>query len=320
MTSMPTLKIGSQLKCVILGGGGFIGSHIVEALAEQGHSVRVFERHNINTRNIAHVLGRIELVYGDFLNEDDLCRALAGMDIVVHLVSTTLPKSSNDNVIYDIETNVIGTIRLLNLAKQLGIRKIIFASSGGTVYGLPQYQPISETHPTDPICSHGIAKITIEKYLQLYHHLYDLDYIVLRFANPYGPKQDPMTGQGAITVFLQRILNEEPISIWGDGTVARDYFYISDLVAAVLAAIEKDPPSKIYNIASGFSHTLNELINIMQAVTGRTPLIRYLPARKLDVSVNILDISRAQKELSWSPQVPLEEGINRTWQWLQNYK
>lgn len=312
--------MANQLKYVVLGGGGFIGSHIVEALVERGHSVRVFERQNVNIRNIAHVLDCIELIHGDFLNEGDLYRALSGMDVVIHLISTTLPKSSNDNVIYDVETNVIGTIRLLNLAKQIGVRKIIFASSGGTVYGLPQYQPISETHPTDPICSHGIAKMTIEKYLQLYHHLYGMDYLVLRFANPYGPKQDPMTGQGAITVFLQQILNEEPISIWGDGTVARDYFYIGDLVTAVLAAIEKDPPSKIYNIASGVSHTLNELVNVMQAVTGRAALIRYLPARKLDVSVNILDISRAQKELSWSPQVPLEEGINRTWQWLQNYK
>lgn len=312
--------MSNQLKYVVLGGGGFIGSHIVEALVERGHSVRIFERQNVNIRNIAQVLDRIELIHGDFLNEDDLYRALSGMDVVVHLISTTLPKSSNDNVIYDIETNVIGTIKLLNLARQLGIRKIIFASSGGTVYGLPQYQPISETHPTNPICSHGIAKITIEKYLQLYHHLYGLDYLVLRFANPYGPKQDPMSGQGAVTVFLQRILNEEPIVIWGDGTVARDYFYISDLTAAVLAAIEKKPPSKIYNIASGGSHTLNELINIMQAVTGRTPLVRYLPARKLDVPINILDISRAQNELSWSPKVSLEEGINRTWQWLQNYQ
>lgn len=309
-----------QLKCVVLGGGGFIGSHVVDALVEQGHSVRVFERQNVNTRNIAHVLGRIELMHGDFLNEEDLCLALAEMDIVVHLVSTTLPKSSNDNVVYDIETNVIGTIRLLNLAKQIGIRKIIFASSGGTVYGVPQFQPITETHPMSPICSHGIAKLTIEKYLYLYHHLYGLDYTVLRFGNPYGSRQDPMSGQGAVTAFLWQILKEEPISIWGDGAVARDYFYISDLVSAVLAAIERDTPSKIYNIASGVSYNLNELVSIMQTVTGRTPVIQYSPARKLDVPINVLDISRARKELLWLPQVSLEEGLGRTWEWLKSRK
>lgn len=312
--------MAGRLKCLVLGGGGFIGSHVVDALVEQGHGVRVFERQNVNIRNIAHVLSHIELMHGDFLNEDDLCRAVAGMDVIVHLVSTTLPKSSNDDAAYDIETNVIGTIRLLNLVKQTGVRKIIFASSGGTVYGVPQFQPIAETHPTAPICSHGIAKLTIEKYLHLYHHLYGLDYTVLRFANPYGDRQDPMSGQGAVTAFLWQILKEEPISIWGDGTVARDYFYISDLVSAVVAAIEREAPSKIYNIAGGVSHTLNELINIMQAITGRMPIIQYLPARKLDVPINVLDISRAQKELLWQPQIPLEEGLARTWDWLQHRK
>lgn len=312
--------MAGRLKCVVLGGGGFIGSHVVDALLEQGHRVRVFERQNVNIRNIAHVLGRIELMHGDFLNEDDLCRAVAGMDVVVHLISTTLPKSSNDDAAYDIETNVIGTLRLLNLIKQTGIRKIIFASSGGTVYGVPQYQPIAETHPTAPICSHGIAKLAIEKYLHLYHHLYGLDYTVLRFANPYGGRQDPMTGQGAVTAFLWQMLKGEPLSIWGDGTVARDYFYISDLVLAVLAAIEKDTPLKIYNIGSGVPHTLNELLSIIQTVTGRTPIVRYSPARKLDVPFNSLDISRARKELLWQPQVPLEEGLARTWDWLQQRK
>lgn len=312
--------MASQLNCVILGGGGFIGSHIVDALVVQGYRVRVFEQKNINTRNIAHMLGRIELMQGDFFNEDDLCRALVGMDVVVHLVSTTLPQSSNDDMAYDIETNVIGTIRLLNLVKQIGIRKIIFASSGGTVYGVSQFQPITETHPTTPICSHGIVKLAIEKYLHLYHHLYGVDYAVLRFANPYGDRQEPMVGQGAITTFLWQILKGKPISIWGDGSVARDYFYISDLASAVLAAIERDTPSKIYNVASGVSHSLNELISIMQAITGRTPIIQYSVARKLDVPTNVLDISLARKELLWQPQVPLKEGLVRTWEWLQHSK
>lgn len=307
----------NKLKCVVLGGGGFIGSHVVDALIERGHTVRVFEQKNINTQNIVQVLEHSELVSGDFLNEDDLCRAITGMDVVIHLVSTTLPKSSNEDVAYDVDTNVIGTLRLLNLARQKGVRKIVFASSGGTVYGFPQVQPIPETHPTDPICSYGIAKLTIEKYLHLYHHLYGLDYTVLRFANPYGGRQDPMSGQGAVTAFLWRILTAKPISIWGDGTVARDYFYISDLVSATLAAVERETASRIYNIGSGVPCTLNGLLNIMQVVTGRTPIIQYSPTRKLDVPINFLDISRARTELHWQPQISFEEGITRTWEWLQ---
>jgi UDP-glucose 4-epimerase len=309
-----------QIRCVILGGGGFIGSHVVDALVAKGHFVRIFERQNLDTRNIEQVLGRIEFIKGDFLNEDDLCRAVAGMEVIVHLISSTLPKSSNDNVIYDVETNVIGTLKMLNIAKREGVRKIVFASSGGTIYGHQQGQPIMETYPTNPICSYGIAKLTIEKYLHLNYFLHGMDYTVLRIANPYGCRQDPTSGQGALVIFLWHVLNRRTIEIWGDGSVARDYFYVSDLVSALLAAIELETPSKIYNIGSGVSHSLNELLSIIKFVTGQSPIVQYSQARKLDVSNNFLDISRARKELNWQPVISLEEGIQRTWAWIQHLK
>lgn len=311
--------MSGPLKCVILGGGGFIGSHAVDGLLERGHHVRVFERENAGSRNIAQALGRIDLVRGDFLDGDDLCRAMDGMDVAVHLVSTTLPKSSNEDMAYDIDTNVIGTIRMLDAAKRAGVRKIIFASSGGTIYGLPQSLPVAEDHPTSPICSHGIGKLAAEKYLHLYHHLHGLDYTVLRFANPYGERQDPMSGQGAVTAFLWRCMRGQSISIWGDGTVARDFFHVGDLVRAILAVTEKDVPSKIYNIGSGMPHTLNEVLDIMRTVTGRVPDVRYLPAREFDVPVNFLDISRARRELLWQPRTSLNEGMARTWECLRRH-
>lgn len=306
-------------KCIVLGANGFIGSHVVDALLAQGHGVRALVRPQADMRNLVEAMGDIEVLRGDFFNADDLCRAMAGMDCVVHLVSTTIPASSNEDMAHDVETNVMGHIRMLDIARQAGVRKIVFASSGGTVYGPPQSLPVTETHPTMPICSHGVAKRAAEMYLHLYHHLHGLDYAVLRFANPYGPRQNPVSGQGAIAAFLWRCLTGEPISIWGNGSVARDFFYIGDLVRAVLAAVEKETPSKIYNIGSGAPHTLNEVLDIVRAATGRTPDVRYLPARKFDVPVNFLDISRARQELSWQPQISFEEGMSRTWEYLQRH-
>ncbi len=301
------------MRCLVLGGAGFIGSHIVDALLDHGHEVRVFDRNNVDTRNLVQALPRIELVRGDFLNEDDLRSAVDGIDVVVHLVGTTLPKSSNDNVVYDIETNVVGTVRLLNLAKHVGVRKIVFASSGGTVYGFPQILPIPETHPNAPICSYGITKLTTERYLHLYHYLYGMDYTVLRIANPYGHRQNPASGQGAVTTFLWKALRGEPINIWGDGTVARDYLHIDDLVKAFVRVIEGPTPSKIYNIGSGKPLTLNEILKVIHEVTGVQPLVHYTDGRKMDVPVNYLDLSRAMDELGWSATFDIKDGISRTW-------
>jgi len=314
-------ELGAVLmKCLILGGAGFIGSHLAEELVKHHHQVRVFDRTDADTANLVNILPNIEFVTGEFLNEDDISRALSNIDVVIHLIGTTLPKTSNDNPAYDVGTNVVGSLNLLNLARQHGVKKIIFASSGGTVYGIPETFPIPETHPTDPICSYGITKLTIEKYLHLFHHLYDLDYVVLRIANPYGERQNPRSNQGAVSVFLWKLLQEDTITIWGDGAVARDFLYINDLVSAFLTAIETDTPSRLYNIGSGVPLTLNKLLSVMQTVTERVPIVEYLPTRKLDVSINYLDISRARNELRWHPSISLEEGISRTWKWLLNRK
>lgn len=312
--------MSKEQNILVLGGAGFIGSNIVHALVSRGYKVRVFDRLNVDTSNLTDALPHIELFKGDFLNEKDISSALECVDLVIHLISSTLPKTSNDNPAYDVESNVVGTLKLLNHSMQHGVKKVVFLSSGGTVYGPSATCPNFETDATDPVCSYGITKLTIEKYLRLFHYLHDLDYVVLRVANPFGERQNPGSGQGVVTAFLWKLLQGKPINIWGDGTVARDYFYISDLVSAILAVIERDTPSKIYNIGSGVSRSLNELLFTMQEVTGRTTSIQYSPARKLDVPINFLDITRARKELLWHPQISLEEGMARTWAWLQHRK
>ena len=303
---------------LILGGGGFIGSHIAETLIGKGNKVRIFERVNINTFNLNSILSDVELITGDFQIESDLSRALQGIDIVFHLISTTLPKTSNDNPFYDVESNVLPTINLLNLALRHGVKKIVFFSSGGTIYGPSAKCPILENSSTSPLCSYGITKLTIEKYLYLYHHLHGLEYVVLRVANPFGERQSTNSGQGVIAAFLWKILKGEPITVWGDGTSTRDYIYISDLVSAAMCAIESTLPSRIYNIGSGVPISINELLKVMEKVTGLIPRINYTQSRKFDVDVNYLNISLALKELSWMPKLTLDQGLDRTWSWIKN--
>lgn len=306
-----------NMHVVVLGGAGFIGSHVVDALVAKNHKVRVFDMPNISTENLRQCAGSVEIMGGDFNNVNDISVALESVDVVVHLACTTLPGPSNENPTYDVQSNVVGTINLVEKSIQKGVRKIVFASSGGTVYGIPQSLPIPETHRTNPRCSYGITKLTIEKYLSLFHYLYNLDYVVLRPGNPYGERQRIDSAQGVVAVFLGRTYFNQTITIWGDGSVARDYFYISDLVSAFIGVIESDTESKTYNIASGQAYSLNEVLAVIQEVTGRSPVVQFIPGRKLDVPINCLDISRAREELGWQPKISLREGIARTWEWLK---
>jgi len=160
------------MHCLVLGGAGFIGSHIVDALVARDHRVRVFDLPNVSTQNLKQCIDSVEIMGGDFNNVNDISVALESVDVVVHLACTTLPGPSNENPTYDVQSNVVGTINLVEKSIQKGVRKIVFASSGGTVYGIPQSLPIPETHRTNPRCSYGITKLTIEKYLSLFHYLY----------------------------------------------------------------------------------------------------------------------------------------------------
>jgi len=282
------------MHCLVLGGAGFIGSHIVDALVARGHRVRIFDLPNISTQNLKQSIDSVEILGGDFNNVNEISLSLEDVDVVVHLVCTTLPGPSNENPVYDVESNVVGTLNLLEKSVKKGVKKIVFASSGGTVYGIPKSLPIPETHQTSPLCSYGITKLTIEKYLALFHRLHNLDYTILRAGNPYGERQRIDSVQGVVTVFLGKRLLNQTINIWGDGSVARDYFYISDLVSAFVRVIESDTKSKIYNIAGGRARSLNDILSVIREVTGLQPVVQYMPGRKLDVPVNCLDIQLAR--------------------------
>ena len=202
-----------------------------------------------------------------------LSETLNGIDTVFHLINTTLPKTSNDDPAFDVQSNVIETLFLLEQCVARKVKKIVFISSGGTVYGKPEKLPIAEDSPTNPECSYGIIKLTIEKYLALYHLLHGLDYVIVRPSNPFGERQNPNGIQGGIFEFQGKLAKGEPIEIWGDGEVVRDYVFIDDLVEGISKAATVGTSSRIFNLGSGKGYSLNDILKRIYKVTGKdTPV------------------------------------------------
>ncbi len=307
------------MKALVIGGNGFIGTNLVNLLKKNGHQVRIFDRY---PNRFNPPMTDVENVVGEFSNHGEIAEAVRGMDWVFHLACTTLPQTSNDDPVYDIASNIGGTVQLLQECVKNKVKKVVFISSGGTIYGVPQSAPISEDHPTEPICSYGITKLAIEKYLHLFHWLHGLEYVCARLSNPYGELQNPDAKQGAMGVFLGQIARHQPITIWGDGNVVRDYIYIGDTVKALLCAAEYDPKKldgpRVFNIGHGEGYSLNQLVEAIKEVVGPHVEVRYTEARPVDVPVNVLDISRAKKYLGWQPETDLKDGIGKSWEWINS--
>jgi UDP-glucose 4-epimerase len=301
------------MNIVILGGCGFIGSHLAEALIEENHSVTIFDYPEANRKNIEHLETKVKFVGGDYNDRSVVAKAISGAEIVVHLISSTLPMSSFKNPAYDIETNVIGSVNLFEECVNAKIRKVVFVSSGGTVYGIPQRSPIDEEHPLNPITPYGISKMTIEKFLGYYRYHSGIDYAVLRLSNPYGARQNPGTGQGVIATWMHRIRNDEPIEIWGDGKIVRDYIYIKDAVNALKLAALSSTDQKIFNVGSGEGHSLLEIHRLLEDVTGKRIPVHFKEVRRIDVPANILDVSLIKQVLGWECATGLQEGMREMW-------
>lgn len=306
------------MKALVLGGGGFIGSHLTDLLLKSGDSVVVFDRPGVVRYRAFTEDEPVIWLDGSFESQGDLEIAVKGCDIVYHLISTTLPKSSNSDPAFDVQSNLVGTLRLLDAARNAGVKKIVFSSSGGTVYGIPKYPLITELHRTDPVSSYGICKLAIEKYLALHRTLYGLDYCVLRLANPFGERQRLESAQGAIAVFLGSILKGRPIHIWGDGSVVRDYVHIEDVVRAFVTAARPSAENhRVFNIGSGEGKSLNDVLTAIERLHG-SPITRiYEQGRPFDVPRNVLDISQAKQHLGWHPIVTFADGLARAYQWAK---
>lgn len=305
------------MRVTIFGGGGFIGSAVADRLLREGHSLRIFERPRVQPYRTFDPGEEVEWVTGDMLSTHDVTEALTGTDVVIHLVSTTLPKSSNDDPIYDVQSNVVASLHLLDAMRAQRTGRIVFISSGGTVYGAPKYLPVDERHPTEPEVSYGITKLAIEKYLLMYGRLFGIRPVILRVANPFGARQRVETAQGAVAVFLRRAMRGLPIDIWGDGSVTRDFIYISDVADAFAKALDYAGDQAVFNISSGVGTSLNELIALLEDVLGISVTRRYLNGRPFDVPVNVLANDLARRALGWEPRVAMREGLARTVAWMR---
>ena len=302
-----------MMRILVLGGCGFIGTHVVDRLIADGHKVVVLDRHPEIFRPS---LQGVEFCQADFGNRGELARILAtGIDIVVHLVSSTIPQSSNDDPIFDVQSNLIESIALFEMCVNHSIRKIIFVSSGGTVYGVPKVIPVSEKHSSNPLCSYGITKLAIEHYLFLFNKLYGLKYNVLRVSNPYGERQDPRRKQGVVAVFMYKMLKNEEIAVWGDGSVVRDYVHVADVAHACSLSVVSDQ-SGVFNVGSQIGVSLKQLLAVLEDALGKKAKVVWLPSRGLDVPEIVLDCSSICDVLSWQPRIDFRTGLVEMKEWM----
>lgn len=302
------------MKALVVGGNGFIGSHLVDILVELDWEVVVLD---LSERRYDSMPPQVSFIKGD-LNQSYLTReALTSVDIVFHLAWTTIHEISIQDPAADIHANLIPSIHLLEACHRGGIKLIVFVSSGGTVYGPTNELPITETHPNNPISAYGITKLAFEKYLQMFKHLYGLNYVIIRPSVPYGPRQNPLGRQGAVSVFLYRVGHGLPVKIWGSGNITRDYFYVTDLVAALVACTDVDSNEKsIFNIGGGEEISLLQLIENVEITTGKKAIVDYRHERQYDVPRVLLDTESAQQVLNWNPKVQLSMGLEATWNWI----
>lgn len=292
-------------KILLLGAMGFIGKNIIASLSEY-YDVVAYDRLEI----VPDTYTNIDYIYGNFQTEHRWNDILRDVDVVIHLISTTNVSSGTENIENEICENVIPTIRLLEKMKDMNVKKLVFISSGGTIYGETTELPILETSTLGPICPYGVQKLTIEAYLHLYNKLYEMENLILRVGNPYGIGQAEGRLQGIIPIYLKCFIDKAPIQVYGDGENVRDYIYMGDLMRALHCAIEYSGCEEIFNIGSGEGHSIKDIINLIKSETNMScPEIKYLPDRKVDVRKNILDSSLFQRETGWKINTDLRSGI-----------
>lgn len=302
------------MKVLIVGGTGFIGRHLQRQLSED-HELKIISRRKADKIPIKGQLHEAEHLLGDIADFDFINSSCKGIDCIINLASTVVPSTSNKNPIYDVQTNLIGALHTLQAAINNDISKYIFLSSGGTVYGTSTSSNAHrEADPTDPICSYGIIKLTIEKYIDLFNKLHGLPYSIIRLSNPYGPEYSIEKPQGVIHHFISKAINNDTITVWGDGSIERDFLYIDDVVSAICKSMKHVQARSLLNIGSGKSTSIRTILEIISDISGAIPSVIYEPSRSCDVQKSVLSIEQAKLKLGWEPKVSLVDGIRMTYQ------
>lgn len=304
------------MRCVILGGSGFLGRHVGKAMHAAGHQVWSVDCRAIEPVHQAPwLVGQVVAPYADVNTWWDECLA---PDCVVHLASSTVPATASNDPICDVNDNLVGLLQLIKGLVSKGTRpRILFASSGGSVYGIPQSVPIAEDHQSVPIGAYGVTKMAIEHHLRIAESTDGLPHRILRLSNPYGEWQRPNGIQGVISVFAHRALCGQPVDVWGDGSVVRDFVYAGDVAQAFLAAAVHAGPARVFNIGGGAGHSVNHILKTLEHLLGRHVERHIHSARPFDPPINVLDIRRAKDELHWAPTVAFEEGVAKALEWLR---
>ncbi|NPA92005.1 MAG: NAD-dependent epimerase/dehydratase family protein [Chloroflexi bacterium] len=305
------------MRILVTGGAGFIGSHVVDAYIDEGHDVVVVD--NLHTGKRANVNPKARFYHVDIRDVNALKRVFEEErpEVISHQAALANVRESMEKPAEYAEVNVIGSLHLLELARAHGVRKVIYASTGGAVYGEPEFLPVTEDHPIRPLDNYGASKHAVEHFLFLYKHNYGLDYTILRYPNVYGPRQDPLGEAGVIAIFTGRMLKGMECIINGSGEQQRDFLYVGDVARANVLALDRGSGG-IYNLGWGKGVDINSLFRALAEVVGYDKPPVYGPPKLGEVFRVYLDASKARAELGWEPTVPLEEGLALTVAYFRN--
>jgi UDP-glucose 4-epimerase len=298
------------MNILITGGAGFIGSHVADACISAGHHVIIVD--DLSTGKLENINSRAIFHKTDIRNSDlEKLLGKTHVDIIIHHAAQMDVRKSVLNPAFDCSVNILGSVNLLEFARKTGVRRFIFASTGGAIYGEQDYFPADEEHPQRPVSPYGISKLAVEKYLYFYNHVYDLQYISLRYANVYGPRQNPNGEAGVIAIFSHTMLRGHQPVINGDGTQTRDYIFVDDVVRANMLAIQH-PVTDIFNVGTGSETTVNELFTRIQHFTGAKVEAIHGPVKQGEQLRSVLSYDKLHTAYGWSPSVTLREGLQRT--------
>lgn len=303
------------MRAIVLGANGFLGSNMLSELMRLNVKATAFCYPDERAKAVKET--GVEVIEGDFLKPETLDFSLSGYDWVIHMASTTTPKESVEDPKKD-EANLTASSAIFRRAVEAKAGKILFPSSGGTVYGDLLKSPAKETHPTKPMIPYTRTKVALEQALFDICRNTSTVPIILRYGNPYGPNQYPARGTGVVTAWLEAARDSKPITLFGEGKAARDFIYVSDAVDAAIMALESKEARGVYNIGSGVATTLFELVLVIEKVTKKRLDVNKVPPRPSDVVSSIsLDSSRASNDFGWNAKVGLDEGIKKTWKWVK---
>jgi UDP-glucose 4-epimerase len=300
-------------RTIVIGGSGFIGRHLTNQLIASRREVLVIGR---KEGPLSALSEGCRYISGDYGNAHTLSAILSAGCEVIDLAYSTVPKTSFEDPLYDLTSNLPSSVTLLQEASKIGVRRVLLVSSGGTVYGPVESLPITENHPTRPISPYGITKLAVDRYAMMYHRNEGLPVVVVRPGNAYGENQRTGTGQGFLAAAIDSILSERDIEIYGEHGTIRDYIHVTDIASGILSALEKGDDGKIYNIGTGIGASNLEIVSMLREFAERDGFsvrMRILPPRKFDVEANVLDSSRLRNDSGWSPKIELREGIGRMW-------